>query len=148
MLLSVERPNRGSLCFSHTKGHVAALYGLVRAVLPASVWNMADGLLRFPRNLGESHFFLLLGNSRLEIPGRISDCSTNPPTDPDVRISLIRFLGAARFHTARMPLDAASRIIRLRPLTKAFGYRHVFTMTCSPSCPNHGRSVGAEGRTP
>jgi hypothetical protein len=29
---------------------------------------MADGLLRFPRNLGES-YFLLLGNSRLEIPG-------------------------------------------------------------------------------
>ena len=52
----------------HTKGQVAALYGLVRAVLPASVWNMADGLLRFPRNLGES-YFLLLGNSRLEIPG-------------------------------------------------------------------------------
>jgi len=81
-------------------------------------------------------------------PGRISDCSTNPPTDPDVRISLIRFLGAARFHTARMPLDAASRIIRLRPLTKAFGYRHVFMMTCSPFCPNHGRSVDAEGRMP
>ena len=68
MLLSAERPNRGSLCFLHTKGQVAALYGLVRAVLPASVWNMADGLLRFPRNLGES-YFLLLGNSRLEIPG-------------------------------------------------------------------------------
>jgi len=52
MLLSVERPNRGSLCLLMTKGHVAALYGLVQAVLPASVWNMADGLLRFPRNLG------------------------------------------------------------------------------------------------
>ena len=26
-----------------TKGHVAALYGLVQAVLPASVWTMADG---------------------------------------------------------------------------------------------------------
>ncbi len=52
MLLSFESPNRGSLCFLHTKGHVAALYGLVRAVLPASVWNMADELFRFPRNLG------------------------------------------------------------------------------------------------
>ena len=69
MLLSVERPNRGSLCLLMTKGHAVALYGLVQAVLPASVWNMADGLLRFPRNLGESYFFLLLGNSRLEIPG-------------------------------------------------------------------------------
>ena len=51
-----------------TRGHAAALYGLVQAVLPASVWNMANGSLRFPRNLGES-YFLLLGNSRLEIPG-------------------------------------------------------------------------------
>jgi hypothetical protein len=34
-------------------------------------------------------------------PGRIGECSTNPPTDPDVRISLIRFLGIARFHTIR-----------------------------------------------
>ena len=53
MLLSVERPNRGSLCLLMTKGHAAALYGLVHAVLPASVWNMADGLSRFPRNLGD-----------------------------------------------------------------------------------------------
>ena len=34
--------------------------------------------------------------------GRIGDCSTNPPADPDVRISLIRFLGVARFHTTRL----------------------------------------------
>ena len=81
-------------------------------------------------------------------PGRIGDCSTNPPTDPDVRISLIRFLGTARFHTARMLLDAASRIIRLRPRTEALGYPLVFTVTCSPSCPNHVRSEGAEARTP
>ena len=40
-----------------TKGHAAALYGLVQTVLPASVWNMANGSLRFPRNLGESYFF-------------------------------------------------------------------------------------------
>ena len=36
-------------------------------------------------------------------PGRIGDCSTNPPTEPDVRISLLRFLGTARFYTARWP---------------------------------------------
>src|SRR6266487_3657509 len=35
-------------------------------------------------------------------PGRISDYSTNPPTEPYVKISLIRFLGTARFHTARL----------------------------------------------
>ena len=48
MLLSVERPNRGSLCLLMTKGHVAALYGLVQAVLPASVWNMCKRILGFP----------------------------------------------------------------------------------------------------
>ena len=26
-------------------------------------------------------------------PGRIGDCSANPPTEPDVKVSLIRFLG-------------------------------------------------------
>jgi len=51
-----------------TKGHAAAFYGLVRAVLPASVWNIANGQLRFLKNLGES-YFLLLGKSRLETPG-------------------------------------------------------------------------------
>ena len=61
MLLSVERLKRGSLCLVMTRGHAAALYGLVQAVLPASVWNMANELLRFPRNLGES--YLLLGGS-------------------------------------------------------------------------------------
>lgn len=68
MLLSVESPKRGSLCPSMTKGHAAALYGLVQAVLPASVWNMANGSLRFPRNLGES-YFCSSTKSRLEIPG-------------------------------------------------------------------------------
>jgi hypothetical protein len=53
MLLSVERVDRGSLCLPMTRGHVAAPYGLVQAVLPASVWNMANGELRFPRNLGD-----------------------------------------------------------------------------------------------
>src|SRR6266567_6270363 len=39
-------------------------------------------------------------------PGRIGDYSTNPPTEPYVKISLIRFLGTARFHTARLPAIA------------------------------------------
>ncbi len=67
MLLSVERPNRRSLCLSMTRGHAAALYGLVQAVLPASVWNMADGLLRFPKNLGDP--VASSATSRLETPG-------------------------------------------------------------------------------
>jgi hypothetical protein len=82
MLLSVERPNRGSLCLLMTKGHAAALYGLVQAVLPASVWNMADGLLRFPRNLGDPVCFL----------GNIPAGDTGLPT-PGLGGSLVR-LGA------------------------------------------------------
>ena len=67
MLLSVERPNRGSLCLSMTRGHAATPYGLVQAVLPASVWNMADGSLRFPRNLGDP--VASSATSRTETPG-------------------------------------------------------------------------------
>jgi hypothetical protein len=33
-------------------------------------------------------------------------CPTGPPTGPYVRLSLIRFLGAARFHTAGLPDDS------------------------------------------
>ena len=68
MLLSAERPNRGSLCIFGTKGHVAALYGLVQAILPASVWNMCTRIIEVPQELGRV-LLLLLGNSRLEIPG-------------------------------------------------------------------------------
>ena len=35
---------RGSLCFSHTKGHAAALYGLVQAVLPTSTEHVQTGI--------------------------------------------------------------------------------------------------------
>ena len=54
-LLNIERPNRGSPCLAMTKGHAAALYGLVQAVLPASAWDMANGPLRFPRNTESTH---------------------------------------------------------------------------------------------
>ncbi len=47
-------------------------------------------------------------------PGRIGDYSTNPPTAPYVKISLIRFLGTARFHTARWP-DIADHPRHLSP---------------------------------
>src|SRR5438874_11123290 len=47
-------------------------------------------------------------------PGRIGDYSTNPPTEPYVKISLIRFLGTARFHTARLP-DIADNPRHLSP---------------------------------
>ena len=67
MLLSVERPNRGSLCLLMTKGHAAALYGLVQAVLPASVWNMCKRTIGVPQELERS--CRSLGQSRAEIPG-------------------------------------------------------------------------------
>jgi hypothetical protein len=69
MLLSVERPNRGSLCLSMTKGHAAALHGLVRAVLPASDWNICKRTIEIPQELGRTLFYCSSANSRLEIPG-------------------------------------------------------------------------------
>ena len=66
MLLSVERPNRGSLCLLMTKGHAAALYGLVQAVLPASVWNMCKRI-KVPQELGRT-LFRSSAKFRMEIP--------------------------------------------------------------------------------
>ncbi len=68
MLLSSERPFVGAFAFCIPGATLLRRNGLTQTVLPESVWNMADGILRFPRNLGES-YFLLLGNSRLELPG-------------------------------------------------------------------------------
>ena len=67
MLLSVERPPRGSLCLWMTRGHAAALYGLVHAVLPASDWNMCKRTIVVPQELGRP--CRSSANSRLEIPG-------------------------------------------------------------------------------
>ena len=55
-----------------------------------------------------------LGGWPSACPGRIGDYSTNPPTEPYVKISLIRFLGTARFHTARLP-DIADNPRHLSP---------------------------------
>ena len=35
------------------------------------------------------------------VPGRISCCQTNPPTDPDVKVSLIRFFSNPSGGTTR-----------------------------------------------
>ena len=51
-------------------------------------------------------------------PGRISGYPTNPPTEPDVKISLIRFLGVARFHTTRLQPTPQSASLTLHPLHK------------------------------
>ena len=56
MLLSVERPHRGSLCLGMSRGHAAALYGLVHAVLPASDWNMCKRTMVVPQELGRTLF--------------------------------------------------------------------------------------------
>ena len=58
-------------------------------------------------------------------PGRVGGYPTNPPTEPYVKISLIRFLGTARFHTAKLPDSQTTRVIRLRP----------HSSTSSPGCP-------------
>jgi len=55
-----------------TKGHAAALYGLVQAVLPASVWNMCKRMTEVPQELGRSCCFLgntPAGDTGLPTPG-------------------------------------------------------------------------------
>ncbi len=68
MLLSVERPNLGSLCLLMTKGHVAALHWS-GASSPAGV-GLEHGkrIIEVPQELGRV-LLLLLVNSRLETPG-------------------------------------------------------------------------------
>jgi hypothetical protein len=52
MLLGVERPFVGAFAPGGPGATLPHRNGKVRTVLPASVWNMANGLSRFPRNLG------------------------------------------------------------------------------------------------
>ena len=56
MLLSSERPFVGASAFCIPGATLLRRNGLTQAVLPESDWNMANGQLRFPRNLGESYF--------------------------------------------------------------------------------------------
>jgi hypothetical protein len=67
MLLSSERPFVGASAFCIPGATLLCRNGLTQVVPPESDWNMANGSLRFPRNLGEP--CLLLGESRAEIPG-------------------------------------------------------------------------------
>ena len=53
MLLSAERPFVGAFAFLLPRAMLLHRSGLVQAVLPASGENMANGQLRFPRNLGD-----------------------------------------------------------------------------------------------
>ena len=72
MLLSVERPNRGSLCLSITKGHAAALQWS-GASSPAGVGlEHVQTDIRFPKNLGEPCSLLgefPAGDTGLPTPG-------------------------------------------------------------------------------
>ena len=54
----------------------------------------------------------------LRCPGKVSDYSTNLPTDPYVRLSLIRFLGALMFPYFKIAADAAIRVTSLCPPPK------------------------------
>ena len=67
MLLSAERPFVGAFAFCIPGATLRYFIGLVHAVLPASVWNIANGTLRFPRNLGAP--VASSARSRPEIPG-------------------------------------------------------------------------------
>ncbi len=65
---------------------------------------------------------------RDEFPGRISDYSTNPPTEPYVRLSLIRFLDVARFHTTRLqptPQSASHVSVRVASTNNIRSVPHV-----------------------
>ena len=55
MLLSSERPFVGASAFCIPGATLLRCNGLTQTVLPESDWNMANGQLRFPRNLGESY---------------------------------------------------------------------------------------------
>ena len=74
MLLSVERPFVGAFAFEIPRATLLHCIGLVQAVLPASVWNMANGQLRFPRNLGGP--VVSSARSRRELPGDQLQAST------------------------------------------------------------------------
>ncbi len=64
--------------------------------------------------------------SQFRFPGRISDYSANPPTEPYVRLSLIRFLGVARFHTTRLqPTPQSASHVSIRSV------KHVFASDAS-----------------
>ena len=67
MLLSAERPFVGASAVCIPGATLLLCIGLVHAVLPASDWNIANGKLRFPRNLGDP--VASSATSRLEIPG-------------------------------------------------------------------------------
>ena len=62
-----------------TKGHAAALYGLVQAVLPASDWNMCKRTIGVPQELARSCRFL----------GDIPEGGTGLPT-PGLGGALVR----------------------------------------------------------
>ena len=55
MLLSFESPFVGAFALVVPRATLLHRKGLMCAVLPESDWNMANGQLRFPRNLGESY---------------------------------------------------------------------------------------------
>ena len=103
------------------------LIGLVQAVLPASVWNMANECLRFPRNLGEP--CSLLGESRAEIPGYQLQASTvhlsveerNQQVQPRYRQAKEPKYGemaAGRHSVLIVPLKLANSI-RLEPMEES-----------------------------
>jgi hypothetical protein len=72
MLLSVERPFAGAFAVRGTGAMLLHRSGLVRAVLPASEWNMRKRTIAVPQELGRSCRILgkfPVGATGLSTPG-------------------------------------------------------------------------------
>jgi len=94
----------GACCSRHRVVYDASLQGLIGCLYTQGISPFFHAASRRTERTLEA----------VACPGRIGDYSTNPPTEPYVKISLIRFLGTARFHTARWP-DIADHPRHLSP---------------------------------
>ena len=84
-----------------TGAGVAQVYHPIHFLVePTARWMPNAGAQPLPEAAAERRLLAV------RCPGRAGGYPTGPPTGPYVRLSLIRFLGAARFHTARWPDDS------------------------------------------
>ena len=89
------------------------------------------------------------GTLGVACPGRIGDYSTNPSTQPYGKISLIRFLGPARFQTVRWP-DIADHPRPLSPAARQHNCSQLLHVlgALPGSLPTLARSWAAAAGTP
>ncbi len=89
-----------SPCLAMTRGHAAAPYGLVQAVLPASDWSMCKRAIEVPQELGRSCRFL----------GNIPAGDTGLPT-PGLGGALVH-RGAKRTSASEVPPNEGNEVRR------------------------------------